>query len=175
MAEGTALRSRVPHKWHARLWSSGGGSDPSIDCHHHLQGSQKAFVIGRAHVYHLVPSQRRAPHAGHGVMVGFGAAGAATAITVYEAGATAILLDKAPQGHEGGNTRVAGQGYLNTSSVEKAVTYRASGSFNIQGVYGVVQGISPKYCRRLWRNAGYAYVLPPKASPDLTGGPAAGN
>ena len=57
------------------------------------------------------------------VVVGFGAAGAATAITAYEAGAQVILLEKAPYGHEGGNTRVAGQGYLNTSSVEKAMTY----------------------------------------------------
>ena len=54
------------------------------------------------------------------VVVGFGAAGAATAITAYEAGAQVLLLEKAPYGHEGGNTRVAGQGYLNTSSVEKA-------------------------------------------------------
>jgi predicted flavoprotein YhiN len=57
------------------------------------------------------------------VVVGFGAAGAATAIAAYDAGAKVILLDKAPEGHEGGNTRVAGQGYLNTSSVEKAVAY----------------------------------------------------
>jgi succinate dehydrogenase/fumarate reductase flavoprotein subunit len=56
------------------------------------------------------------------VVVGFGAAGAATAITAYEAGAKVLLLEKAPYGHEGGNTRVAGQGYLNTSSVEKAMT-----------------------------------------------------
>ena len=32
------------------------------------------------------------------VVVGFGAAGAATAITVYEAGAKVLLLEKAPQG-----------------------------------------------------------------------------
>src|SRR5262245_12959112 len=57
------------------------------------------------------------------VVVGFGAAGAAASITAYEAGAKVILLEKAPYGHEGGNTRVAGQGYLNTSSVEKAMTY----------------------------------------------------
>ena len=52
------------------------------------------------------------------VVVGFGGAGAATAITAVEAGASVILLDKAPQGQEGGNTRVAAQGYLNTSSTE---------------------------------------------------------
>src|SRR5215470_8004262 len=57
------------------------------------------------------------------VVVGFGAAGAAVAVTAYEAGAKVILLEKAPYGHEGGNTRVAGQGYLHTSSIEKAMTY----------------------------------------------------
>lgn len=57
------------------------------------------------------------------VVVGFGAAGAATAITACDAGARVLLLDKAPEGHEGGNTRVAGQGYLNTSSVPQAVAY----------------------------------------------------
>ncbi len=57
------------------------------------------------------------------VIVGFGSAGVAAAITAHEAGAKVILLEKAPEGKEGGNTRVAGQGYLNTSSAEKAVTY----------------------------------------------------
>src|SRR5262249_1923991 len=32
MTEGTSLRSRVPRKWHARVCSRGGGSDPFIDC-----------------------------------------------------------------------------------------------------------------------------------------------
>lgn len=57
------------------------------------------------------------------VVVGFGAAGAATAITACEAGASVLMLEKAPEGEEGGNTRVAGQGYLNVSSVEKAIAY----------------------------------------------------
>jgi succinate dehydrogenase/fumarate reductase flavoprotein subunit len=57
------------------------------------------------------------------VVVGFGAAGAATAITAHELGADVIMLEKAPEGQEGGNTRVAAQGYLNTSSVEDAITY----------------------------------------------------
>ena len=34
IAEGASLRSRVPPKWHARFWSRGGGSDPSIDCNY---------------------------------------------------------------------------------------------------------------------------------------------
>ncbi len=57
------------------------------------------------------------------VVVGFGGAGAAAAITACDAGASVILLDKAPEGYEGGNTRVAAQGYLNTSSVSSAITY----------------------------------------------------
>ena len=57
------------------------------------------------------------------VVVGFGAAGAATAVTAHELGVEVVILEKAPEGQEGGNTRVAGQGYLNTSSVKDAVAY----------------------------------------------------
>jgi succinate dehydrogenase/fumarate reductase flavoprotein subunit len=57
------------------------------------------------------------------VVVGLGAAGVATAITAFEAGATVVVLEKAPEGQEGGNTRVAGQGYLNTSSADQAAAY----------------------------------------------------
>ena len=57
------------------------------------------------------------------VVVGFGAAGFAAAVTACESGADVLILEKAPEGKEGGNTRVAGQGYLNTSSVESAIEY----------------------------------------------------
>ena len=57
------------------------------------------------------------------VVVGFGGAGAATSITASDLGATVVLLEKAPEGEEGGNTRVAAQGYLNTSSPERAKLY----------------------------------------------------
>ena len=40
------------------------------------------------------------------VVVGYGGAGAATAITAHDAGAKVLLLEKAPLGHEGGKTRV---------------------------------------------------------------------
>ena len=57
------------------------------------------------------------------VVVGFGAAGVAAAVTAHEQGAKVLILEKAPEGEEGGNTRVAGQGYLNTSSVDSAIAY----------------------------------------------------
>jgi succinate dehydrogenase/fumarate reductase flavoprotein subunit len=57
------------------------------------------------------------------VVVGFGAAGVATAVTAHELGAKVVILEKAPEGEEGGNTRVAGQGYLYTSSAEQAIAY----------------------------------------------------
>ncbi len=57
------------------------------------------------------------------VVVGFGAAGMAAAVTAHDLGAKVVILEKAPEGQEGGNTRVAGQGYLNTSSADSAVAY----------------------------------------------------
>ena len=57
------------------------------------------------------------------IVVGFGAAGVAAAVTAHELGADALILEKAPEGKEGGNTRVAGQGYLNTSAADSAVAY----------------------------------------------------
>jgi succinate dehydrogenase/fumarate reductase flavoprotein subunit len=57
------------------------------------------------------------------VVVGFGAAGVATAVTAHDLGAKVVILEKAPEGQEGGNTRVAGQGYLNTSSAAPAIAY----------------------------------------------------
>ena len=53
------------------------------------------------------------------VVVGFGAAGMAASVTAHDLGAKVVILEKAPEGQEGGNTRVAGQGYLNTSSADR--------------------------------------------------------
>src|SRR5215471_7498085 len=57
------------------------------------------------------------------VVVGFGAAGVAASVTAHDLGAKVVILEKAPEGQEGGNTRVAGQGYLNTSAAEPAAAY----------------------------------------------------
>jgi succinate dehydrogenase/fumarate reductase flavoprotein subunit len=57
------------------------------------------------------------------VIIGFGGAGAAAAITAHDLGAKVLMLEKAPEGEEGGNTRIAGQGYLQIVGVDKAITY----------------------------------------------------
>ena len=59
-----ALRNGVPGNGHAPFWSSSRRSDPPIDCNHHPGGSQAAFLTGLAHLYNLIPYQRRALHAG---------------------------------------------------------------------------------------------------------------
>lgn len=43
------------------------------------------------------------------VVVGFGGAGATAARFAADKGAKVLLVDSAPEGHEGGNTRYCGQ------------------------------------------------------------------
>jgi succinate dehydrogenase/fumarate reductase flavoprotein subunit len=57
------------------------------------------------------------------VIIGFGGAGAAAAIAAADEGASVILLEKAPEGEEGGNTRVSGNMWFCPSPVEPAITY----------------------------------------------------
>jgi len=57
------------------------------------------------------------------IVLGFGGAGVAAAVTAHDLGAEVLILEKAPEGRHGGNTRIAAQGYLNTSDAEKAATY----------------------------------------------------
>jgi len=82
------------------------------------------------------------------VVVGFGAAGMATAVTAHELGARVLILEKAPEGQEGGNTRVAGQGYLNTSAVEPAIAYLTA----LCGPYTVPPAMVRVWAEEMCRN-----------------------
>ena len=96
------------------------------------------------------------------VVVGFGAAGAATSVTAHELGAEVVILERAPEGQDGGNTRVAGQGYLNTSSVEDAVAYLTAlcGPYTVPGRELIraqrrgrsALGLSPRVCEGTLQN-----------------------
>ena len=82
------------------------------------------------------------------VVVGYGGAGAATAITAHDAGVGVLILEKAPEGQEGGNTRVAGQGYLAPEPVDKAITY-----FNaLCGAYTVPEEMGRVWSEEMCRN-----------------------
>src|SRR5579872_197817 len=82
------------------------------------------------------------------VVVGFGAAGMAASVIAHELGARVVMLEKAPEGQEGGNTRVAGQGYLNTSSVEKAIAYLTA----LCGPYTVPQTMVRVWAEEMGQN-----------------------
>ena len=57
------------------------------------------------------------------VVVGFGGAGATSAITAADAGARVLLVDKAPLHHEGGNTRYSGQFIKHFAEDETGLQY----------------------------------------------------
>ena len=82
------------------------------------------------------------------VVVGFGAAGFAAAVTAHELAAEVLILEKAPEGEEGGNTRVAGQGYLNTSSPQKAAAYLRA----LCGPYTVPEAMIRVWAEEMCRN-----------------------
>src|SRR5579863_10253870 len=82
------------------------------------------------------------------VVVGFGAAGVAASVTAHDLGADVVILDKAPEGEHGGNTRVAGQGYLNTSSAEDAAAYLTA----LCGPFTVPEAMVQVWAQEMCRN-----------------------
>ncbi|KPU43153.1 fumarate reductase flavoprotein subunit precursor [Oxobacter pfennigii] len=57
------------------------------------------------------------------VVVGFGGAGAVASVAAAEKGARVLLVEKAPEGQEGGNTRYAAQIVMAPKDRDKAITY----------------------------------------------------
>ncbi|MDR2484948.1 MAG: FAD-binding protein [Treponema sp.] len=57
------------------------------------------------------------------VVIGFGGAGSAAAITAADAGARVLLLEKAPMGEEGGNTRYPYGATQKIGNREQGITY----------------------------------------------------
>lgn len=57
------------------------------------------------------------------VVIGFGGAGANASMAAAEEGARVLLTEKAPEGHEGGNTRYSAQVILNYGSYEGGMSY----------------------------------------------------
>lgn len=57
------------------------------------------------------------------VVIGFGGAGAVSGIAAAEEGASVLLTEKAPEGHEGGNTRFCMQSILHIDDYDKGVAF----------------------------------------------------
>ncbi len=57
------------------------------------------------------------------VIVGYGGAGAVASITASDLGSRVLMVEKAPKGEEGGNTRVCGQHVVDFTSYEDGVKY----------------------------------------------------
>ena len=57
------------------------------------------------------------------VVVGSGFAGLSTAITVKDAGAKTVILEKMPQKYEGGNSRVSGNMWWTPTNLPEALQY----------------------------------------------------
>jgi succinate dehydrogenase/fumarate reductase flavoprotein subunit len=84
------------------------------------------------------------------VVIGFGGAGASAAISAADAGARVLLLEKAPDGEEGGNTRYAAQLVLSLRNREDGLAYYRAlrGNFDNQGddvIQFIVEGSMANY------------------------------
>ncbi|MDF7638241.1 FAD-binding protein [Lactobacillus sp. ESL0791] len=67
------------------------------------------------------------------VVLGFGGAGATAARFAADAGAKVLIVDSAPEGHEGGNTRYSGQmvGYSNDEEAYRKYFHSLAQHFNL--------------------------------------------
>lgn len=57
------------------------------------------------------------------IVVGFGAAGASAAIAAAEEGAQVLIVDKAPEGHEGGNSRYCAQLFVSINDYNQGLEH----------------------------------------------------
>jgi succinate dehydrogenase/fumarate reductase flavoprotein subunit len=77
------------------------------------------MIAGSTEVRAAVP--KKWDHDADVVCIGYGGAGATTAIAAHDAGAKVLILEKMPQG--GGNTSVSAGGFVCPTDAEEAYTY----------------------------------------------------
>jgi succinate dehydrogenase/fumarate reductase flavoprotein subunit len=82
------------------------------------------------------------------VIVGYGGAGAVAAITAHDAGAKVLILEKAPEGQEGGNTRCSMNITFSPTPVDKAIIYMTE----FCGPYTVPQDIIQAWAEEMEKN-----------------------
>lgn len=80
------------------------------------------------------------------VVVGFGGAGAVAAANAADAGAKVLILEKAPLGSEGGNTRVSGQFFVyGNGNYEDTLSYYKA----LAGTHEVPEALLETYVREI--------------------------
>ncbi|MFA9423714.1 MAG: FAD-binding protein [Sedimentibacter sp.] len=101
------------------------------------------------------------------VVVGYGGAGATASIKAADEGAKVLLLEKAPKGEEGGNTRFACQGVLavDEEDINEAVEYfkHIRGNYNTPSdaiIKAYLQSASGNYNWLMSIGADYISVFP---------------
>jgi len=107
------------------------------------------------------------------VIVGYGGAGAVASITASDLGANVLMVEKAPKGEEGGNTRFCGQHVVDFTSFEEGVKYLKA----VRGHYTVwpdewIELFVEKAAEfeDWWNGFGYTeYETRPRADYDLPG------
>jgi NADPH-dependent 2,4-dienoyl-CoA reductase/sulfur reductase-like enzyme len=75
------------------------------------------------------------------VVIGTGFAGLSAAIAAKDAGAKVLILEKMPQKHEGGNSRVSGNMWWTPTNLPEALEYMEA----------LCAGLTDKEAFRLWQ------------------------
>ena len=95
------------------------------------------------------------------VVLGLGAAGCAAAIEAHDAGASVVVLEKMPAGREGGNTRVSGGVWFDSSDPEGIATYLRA----LCGEFPVPEEIIQVWAHETARNSAWVEGLGARVAP----------
>jgi succinate dehydrogenase/fumarate reductase flavoprotein subunit len=95
------------------------------------------------------------------VVLGCGAAGAAAAIAGHDAGAKVVILEKMPERHAGGNTRVSGGIWFNNVDAGRAAVYLR----NLCGDYAVPQPVVQAWAKETALNTVWLEGIGAKVGP----------
>src|SRR4051812_24633851 len=95
------------------------------------------------------------------VVLGCGAAGAATAIAGHDAGARVVILEKMPESTAGGNTRVSGGIWFNNVDAKRAEVYLQ----NLSGEYRLAEPVIRAWAQETALNTAWLEAIGAKVRP----------
>jgi len=89
------------------------------------------------------------------VVLGLGAAGCAAAISAHDSGARVVVLEKMPEGLDGGNTRISGGAWFDNRDPESGATYLRA----LCGEFTLPEAIVDAWSRETAANAAWVESL----------------